>query len=422
MFSFKHEGITIFLGFMVCFNHAFTLQSTSLTPREYDVLYDTKLFLQDEDDSNLISSPSDRRDSFSEQVAKMTKNTVRIGLMSAALTCIPFVPYNSLVYAEGLENMIQPPKTALIIETSQKQGIDETVLKAKIDGKALAKTLIKNRKEITSSFNRIVDFTSSEIRSGPWLEIGKELLDFEGDVVPTVKVKSPEDVPGAFKDLASGKLDIIVNGEILYIDVQETKGSKPGDDEITIRIKGTRASLPEVVSEPKLEQIDPGSKLRDFLDAPFGEAILPQQYDVTNGQALLVGTTVGVSASYVVSYQYYLNEIAKQEEEAKAKASKKNVKKKSSIENKVKDKVEDSAPITVIQPKEDPYGEAAQEQASVSVQSGNNVQQNILDTSVSVEESKQSLSTMKAVKPEVDDDNEESNKKRGIIRRLFRRG
>ena len=255
-----------------------------------------------------------------DQLKKATQNVVAVGLLSSAMVCLPF-DFDRSMYAEAAEvDIFQPPKTALTIETTFKQSTDDSILKAKIDGKALAKTLIKNRKDLNSSIKRIVDFTSSEIQSGPWIEVGKELLDIEGDVIPKVKVQPPTDWQGALKDLTNGKLDVVVNGEILYIDVNEVKGSNPGDDEITIRIKGTRASLPEIVSDSNsVEQINLGSNIKAFLDKPFALG----EYSATNGQVILSGSTIGISASYVISYQYYLDEIAKQEEEAKEKLSKK---------------------------------------------------------------------------------------------------
>ena len=255
-----------------------------------------------------------------DQLKKATQNVVAVGLLSSAMVYLPF-DFDSSRYAEAAEvDIFQPPKTALTIETTFKQSTDDSILKAKIDGKALAKTLIKNRKDLNSSFKRIVDFTSSEIQSGPWVEVGKELLDIEGDVIPNVKVQPPTDWQGALKDLTNGKLDVVVNGEILYIDVNEVKGSNPGDDEITIRIKGTRASLPEIVSDSNsVEQISLGSNIKAFLDKPFTLG----EYSATNGLVILLGSTIGISASYVISYQYYLDEIAKQEEEAKEKLLKK---------------------------------------------------------------------------------------------------
>jgi hypothetical protein len=289
---------------------------------------------------------------------KMTRNIFSIGLVSAALT----TNIEASVAGDTNQSTNQIPKTALVIETSQKPSTDDSILKAQIDGKALVKSIIKNRKDLGASFKRIVDFTSSEVQTSPWIEVGRELIDIEGDVVPGVNVQVPQDWQGALKELTMGKFDVAVNGEILYIDIQEAKGEKPGDDEITIRIKGTRASLPELQSQSAImaaEKIDPGSDFWNFWNSPLpvDENIVPS--GVTNGQAILVTTTTGILGSYAISYQYYQNEIA-QEQKADKEKKERLAKKKQLKEKKKSEALQTniSAPESI--PSEDPSSESAQ--------------------------------------------------------------
>ena len=271
--------------------------------------------------------------------------------------------------AQALEETTTlPPKTALVIETTQTQPASETIRKTSIDGKALVKTLIANRKELNTSVRRIIDFTTGEIQNGPLLEIGKELLTIEGDVVPEVKVKLPTDVRGALVDLSVGKFDVVVNGEILYVDVQEVKGDKPGDDEITIRIRGTRASLPDITTSALMERdrvvgqsgngvsspvirMDGGFDFWEFWNSPLPitSTILPEGNVATNGQTILAGSTVGIAAIYIVSYQYHLSLIAKEEAEAQAKKLKREA---AAAAKKKKIEEEASQTVQVVEEKE----------------------------------------------------------------------
>ena len=311
----------------------------------------------DDDDDDDNDSVMLKKDAVNDLHSNISK-AMGIFATSAVIQLSQLQPTQAL---EQSNNNILP-KTALIIETSQIQlnnsnNNNEAVLKTKVDGKALVKSLITNRKELNSSVKRIVDFTSTELKNGPWLEIGKELLAIEGDVVPEVRVKLPTDWQGALKDLTSGRFDVVVNGEILYVDVKEMKGDNPGDDEITIRIRGTKASLPEfepsatstaataALTGTTTEQINPGSDFWEFWNAPLPVTtqVLPSGYVATNGQTIIGGTAVAIIASYAASYQYYMNEIAREE----AEAAEKRLKKKKNAELKKEKKEEEKKKLLV---------------------------------------------------------------------------
>lgn len=407
-------------------------------------------------------------------IAKDIHSALAMGLLTASTFFqLSQQPVQALEEIPPTTTTTLPPKTALVIETTQTQPASETIRKTSIDGKALVKTLIANRKELNTSVLKIIDFTSSEIQNGPLLEVGKELLAIEGDVVPEVKVKLPTDIRGALLDLSAGKFDVVVNGEILYVDVQEVKGDKPGDDEITIRIKGTRASLPDISTSAVMEPVRVSSSLGEPLDddgfdfwefwnspLPITSAILPAGNVATNGQTILTGSTVGIAAIYIVSYQYHLSLIAKEEAEAEAKklkrqaaaaAKKKKMeeeaaaeasqtvdvvedKEEKPVEEKIKDpdvesnntkeesenKVEEVVQETV-QKSEDPFVESVQskvetEQVEVTeTEDSNDVKSKKADVSAKY----QALSKTANVE---DDTSDKSNEqKRGFFRRVFRR-
>lgn len=450
-----------FIGFLLLGCNSFSAKPSLVLKHQVKIEHKplTGLYAQNDIDSKenyLSKAQRNVSHLLSSELKKITQDVVAVVLSLSVVTSLPF---NTNNYAHAIDetSTVQPPKTALVIETTQKQAADESFLKAKIDGKALVKSLIKNRKELNASFGRIIEYSASEIKSSPWLEVGREVLDIEGDVIPSVKVSLPVDWQGAIKDISLGKLDVVVNGEILYIDIQEVKGEKPGDDEITIRIKGTRASLPNIAKEAEIEKIDPGSKLWDFLDAPFplGQKFLPSGYTATNGQTIFAGTSVGVAASYIISYQIYRDEISQLENKEKAKKARSNSttskpedvvsdkngslevdKFKKQVKSKPEENGKESQALNneenqvilnaeetknkAIRPTEDPFGEAAQI-VETRLTEDDDKQDGVLPDSEKRTEvgSNQLSPSINAVGPI---GNEAGKKrKRSFIRRLFRR-
>jgi hypothetical protein len=143
---------------------------------------------------------------------------------------------------------IEISKGALVIQTAS-----ESLLKSSIDSKSLLKALFTNRKEISASVRRIQSTVSSELQNPAWKNILRELVEVEDDLAGSVQVYPPEDIKVALQDLASGKLNLLVNGEIVNVVVDETFGKD--EDEIKVTIKGFKqgqvARTIPTFSEPK---------------------------------------------------------------------------------------------------------------------------------------------------------------------------
>ena len=257
-----------------------------------------------------------------------------LGLMGASfLTALTPHPANA-------QQPINPdiPKTAIIIETNRPSSSSslqsDSILKTEIDGKALLKTIISNRKDYSKSLNTISNTIKNELSSPQWMELTKEVLSVEDDVAKdvglpqTIKISPPSDVVNSIKSLLKGKVQLVVDGEIIDVDVEEVKGGQTGDDEITIHVKGRRINvgLPDVVDGSLIslpeEQLNPGSDFwkfwNDELDLSAMGMANVEGVEVTNGQAILSGSSIVIVASYGISYQYYRSEISKVEVAAEA--------------------------------------------------------------------------------------------------------
>jgi hypothetical protein len=211
---------------------------------------------------------------------------------------------------------------AIIVQTSAKDG--QSILKAEVDVKDLLGSLIKNRKALKESVGRVTTVVVEELQSPVWTEVGKEFLQFEGDVTPKVTVSPPRDIQQTIADISKGKLNLIVNGEIINLSID--KSSFEGEDELVIRAKGVRGRGLPSFNEPAVTEVR--TRLQDQIDAinefwfsplPLPAAIqdkLPEGTVIETGNALLGGSVVAVGGIYAISYAYYISE----QEEAAAKA------------------------------------------------------------------------------------------------------
>lgn len=226
--------------------------------------------------------------------------------------------------ANAAENgLIAYPKTAIIVNTNNSASSNaerSNFVKAEIDGKKLLQNIYKNRKELEQSSTRILDYTKSELSRPEWIEVGRELLDIEGDLLPDIKVQVPVDWQAAIKGATKGKVDLVINGELIAVDVANVKGLDAGEEEITIHVKGKRlGNFPSVMSVVD-QQVKKSSPFWDFWDSSFE---LPNHTKVKKGNAILGSTALGVILSYIISYNYYLSEIEKEEMKMKTKKEKK---------------------------------------------------------------------------------------------------
>jgi hypothetical protein len=208
------------------------------------------------------------------------------------------------------------------------------VLKAEVDAKDLFTSVFKNRKGLKESFGRISDTIKTELATPVWTELSKEVLQIEGDVAPDIKVSPPRDIQQTIKDISNGKLNFIVNGEVINVSVEDSFSKS--EDEFVLRIKGVKGmDLPTLSETPAAQaktrlqqQFEAADQFWETpVDLPKGiRERLPSDTVVTVGNLVLSGTTVIVGGSYLVAYSYYVSQQQAAEEQAAArrKAAKKN--------------------------------------------------------------------------------------------------
>ena len=143
---------------------------------------------------------------------------------AASTTSVPETP-NTVVLSKG----------AIVVQTAS-----ETLLKSTIDSKSLLKTLFVNRQELSASLGRIQTTISQELTGPAWRELQKEFLVVQGDLASSVQIIPSSDVKETIRDVASGKLNLIVNGELINVAVQPSFGEN--QDEVIISIKGIKGT------------------------------------------------------------------------------------------------------------------------------------------------------------------------------------
>ena len=139
---------------------------------------------------------------------------------------------------------VELSRGAIIVQTSNVESSfsnHDSWMKSSIDSKNLLKTLFQNRKELSSSVGRIQTVIGQELAQVPaWKELQKELLSVEGDLAGMIRVLPPSDIRETIKDVSAGKLNLVVNGEIINIQVLPTFGDQ--EDDLVIAIKGFKGN------------------------------------------------------------------------------------------------------------------------------------------------------------------------------------
>jgi len=203
---------------------------------------------------------------------------------------------------------------AVIIQTNTKEG--QNLLKAEVDVKDFVGTIIKNRKALKESVGRVAAVVKEEFASPVWSEVTKEILQLEGDVTPELNVLPPRDIQQTFRDLTKGKLNLIVNGEVINLSIE--KSSTAGEDDIVIRAKGVKGVGLPSFNEPAVSVVR--TRLEDQIDTfnefwyapiPIPAALkekLADGTELTVGNAILAGGVLTVGGSYGLAYAYYVSE------------------------------------------------------------------------------------------------------------------
>jgi hypothetical protein len=256
---------------------------------------------------------------------------------------------------------------ALIVQSTSQPG--QSLLKGEIDTQSLVKTVFKNRKELGLSAGRIKLSIQDELKQPVWQEIQKEIVNIEGDVLPSIHFTPPSDFRETLKDISNGKLNFLINGEIVNIAVVPTFSDK--EDDLIIRVTGFKGE--QLLTQPKQSFQPPNGPIRTWLSQfktfwSFWDDAYPTkvsfiqhisrfrhhcsynalyvvfQYSfgvqATNGQILLTGAAATVGLVYIFSYTYYTQLQEEEEAEAAAKraavAEKKKEKKKAEAEAKAR--------------------------------------------------------------------------------------
>ena len=133
-------------------------------------------------------------------------------------------------------NAIELSSGAFSIQSSISGG--ENIKEAGIDGTVLLKTLFKNRKDIGGSLERIQNVIKEEVNSPVWNQVKKEVLQIEGDITSDFKISPPSDITQTIKDVSNGKLNFILNGEVVNVAIDTDLGKD--QDEVVIKITGVK--------------------------------------------------------------------------------------------------------------------------------------------------------------------------------------
>ena len=273
------------------------------------------------------ASPTSSRQTVSLDLQKSPQN----GLASLAVagsifaSTLGFSAAPALAVEAAAPPAVELSTGAILIQAATKPG--QSLIKDSVDVKDLLGSLIKNRKALAASVGRVSAVVQEELKAPVWAELSREVLQFEGDVLPDVKVLPPRDIQQTVRDISKGKLNLIFNGEIINLSVDSSSSS--AQDEVVIRAKGVKGVSMPSFNEPAAFQAR--TKLQDQFDGVTQFWYAPLQvgpYELNNGDAVVGGSILAVGGTYGVSYAYYVSEQEKQNKKVQANKKKMAEKKK----------------------------------------------------------------------------------------------
>lgn len=143
------------------------------------------------------------------------------------------------------DDVVTISRGAFVIQTST--GTNNP--KMQIDSSSLVKTLFANRKELLSSVGRIESTIQNELQNERvWAELQGEIMSIEDDVVPSIRFASPKDWRVAVRDLSEGKLNFLINGEIVNVSIEPSFSEE--EDDLIIKVKGFKGEkLPSMMND-----------------------------------------------------------------------------------------------------------------------------------------------------------------------------
>ncbi len=193
-----------------------------------------------------------------------------------------------------------------------------------------------NRKQLTESVKRIQSSITTELTSvQAWKEVTQILKDYGVDLQKetTVLVRPPSDWKRTFEDATSSKINVLVNGEIMQIElehIQNTNTKKSleagepilPDDEWVLRVKGYKGfdpTAPVKIDKPTLysrQRPEWFRKINSYWNAPLQSSNAVVK---TRGDVIVLGGAATITLSYALSYAYYVDQIEKEAAAAKEK-------------------------------------------------------------------------------------------------------
>lgn len=221
-------------------------------------------------------------------VDSLIKDATKAGAsFFAAATIFSGALFSDMAVMPTPAQALELSRGAFVIETSKGGG--QSLLKAEIDSKSIIKTLFVNRKDLAVSLNNIQSAVQNELATPVWSEIRKEILNLETDVVPEVKITPPSNIKAAIDDLSQGKINFLVNGEIVNVSIEPNFSS--AEDDLIIRINGFKGEpLPSWLNREEEEAIATNyygpirsyiSQFKEFWsfwDAPYPSKVCITKY------------------------------------------------------------------------------------------------------------------------------------------------
>ena len=276
-----------------------------------------------------------------DNIDRQTNNPVQTLLVAAAVTAATLDPSSANADATTTTELDLVSPGMAVIETKIADSnklfqSTETTLNELVDTMVLNS---KNRNQLGDSLKRIQADIKGEISSvEAWKEVTKILQDYGIDLQKetSIVVRPPADLKRAIEDVATKRINVLVNGEIVQIDLEYNKGTntkqnvedgKPiqPDDEWVLRIKGYKGFDPNALPKPQsksnsllfgYERKPPPLWLRqwdNYWNAPLADSNPFHNLAKTHGDAIVIGGTTAIALSYAVSYAYYLDQIEQEE-------------------------------------------------------------------------------------------------------------
>jgi hypothetical protein len=263
-------------------------------------------------------------------------------VVSSAVWGLPLSPSDGV--ANALE--LSPGTTTLETTLSRKEIIDRSTTTVA----RLVQTLLKDRDPLLQSVQKIQSVVGQELSSDTWKEIRTIVVEFKQELSSSTTINPPTDWKRTLQDLKDGKINVIVNGEIINVSLERvedpkkmngdgtattttTDGEAPvndlrfvlPDDEWVLRVRGYKGVDPTAVATqvviPKKTYSSslPFIGFLDDWDSPYPSEYLPEGVSKTYGDIWVFQGVLAISFIYAWSYAYYGGSIEQQENDAKAK-------------------------------------------------------------------------------------------------------